>query len=97
MTVNKLEKYVQRDIIKFVIKSGGDCVKIVAPSRRGLPDLLCMLNGVVFLCETKRLGKDLSGLQEYFFLIWNGVKTNCIKADSLEMFKENIKKVGIDL
>lgn len=93
----KLESDVQSQIINYIKDNGGDAVKIMAPSRRGCPDIMANIKGRIFLIETKRKNKDLSGLQEYFFMIWNTKKECCIMADSLEMFKEKSRQLGIKL
>jgi hypothetical protein len=95
MKRTSLEKHVQAKIIRYVIDNGGDAMKIVSPSRRGCPDVLINVKGRMLLVETKREGKDLSGLQEYFFTIWNNKKTNAIMADSLEMFLAKCREIGI--
>lgn len=97
MILTKLERQVQAEIIRYIINNGHDAIKIVAPSRRGCPDIMANVNGRIFLIETKRKNKDLSGLQDYFFKLWNDKKTVCIMADSLEMFKEKAGKIGIKI
>lgn len=97
MILTKLERQVQAEIIRYIINNGGDAIKIVAPSRRGCPDIMANVKGRIFLIETKRKNKDLSGLQEYFFMIWNAKRQCCIMADSLEMFKEKAEKIGIKI
>lgn len=78
-----IEKNIQKKIINHIKMLGGDCFKIMAPSRRGCPDLIALLYGNVLLIEVKQEGKKLDKLQEYFFTIWNHKKTNCIKVDSV--------------
>jgi hypothetical protein len=95
--ITSLEREVQSKIIRYVIEKGGDAVKVTCPSRRGFPDVLINFKGRMLLVETKREGKDLSGLQEYFFMIWNDKKQNCIMANSLEMFIEKCREIGIKI
>ena len=55
---------------------------------KNIRDVLSIINGRIILIETKRTGKKkLDPLQEYFFLIWNDKKTNCIMVDSVENLK----------
>lgn len=93
-----LEKNIKQKIINYIIKNGGDGFSISAKLRRGVCDCLCITkNGQIFLVETKQPKEDLSKLQEYFFLIWNNKKVNCIKGYSLQMFKEECRKAGIEI
>lgn len=83
-----IERKVQSKVIKHIKSIGGDAFKISAVTRRGCPDVLSIINGRIILIETKRTGKKkLDPLQEYFFLIWNDKKTNCIMVDSVENLK----------
>ena len=89
-----LESKIQKKIIDYIVKQGGQCVKITAPSRRGLPDLLALIDGKIILIEVKQEGKTLDPLQDYFFMIWNSKQTNCILCDSLEMLKIKRKELN---
>lgn len=89
-----LESKVQKKIIRYIKKNSDDCLKITAPSRRGVTDLLALINGEMILIEVKQEGKTLDPLQERFFNKWNVKQTNCIWCDSLEMLKLKLKELN---
>ena len=65
------ESKIQKKIIDHIIKDGGDACKITAPSRRGVPDILALINGDIYLFEVKVDEKSKrSVLQEAFIKKW---------------------------
>lgn len=65
------ESKIQKKIIDHIIKDGGDACKITAPSRRGVADILALINGEIYLFEVKVDDKSKrSVLQEAFIEKW---------------------------
>jgi len=60
-----LESSIQRNIIKKVEKLGGLAYKLHTNTVSGLPDLMILINGVVFYVEVKQPGGVVSKRQEY--------------------------------
>ena len=59
-----LEQQLQKKIINQLQKEGWLCVKLIRTSLNGIPDLLCLRNGVTMFVEVKRPNGKLSELQK---------------------------------
>lgn len=57
---NKVEKYLDSEVTKL----GGITRKWVSPGRDGVPDRVCILEGVVYFVEVKTTCGKLSVVQE---------------------------------
>ena len=76
-----LEKKIEEYLVKRVRECGGIAFKFISPSRRGVPDRICVLpDGLLFFVELKtktgRLGKSqereiarLRGLGQWVFIL----------------------------
>jgi Holliday junction resolvase len=49
----KPEKVVQSDIIKWIKKNGGYCIKVIKGNENGIPDLIACVNGKFVGIEVK--------------------------------------------
>ena len=59
-----LEKQIQKKIINQLQKEGWLCVKLIKTSCNGIPDLLCLRNGITMFVEVKREQGEFSELQK---------------------------------
>lgn len=62
------ESSVERYFVKLCEEQGWECLKLVSPGHRGMPDRMVVARfGVVAFCELKRpSGGKVSGLQIYW-------------------------------
>ena len=58
------EQKIQSKIIAKLQKENWLCVKLIRTSLNGIPDLLCLRQGVTMFVEVKRPGGKLSELQK---------------------------------
>jgi Holliday junction resolvase len=58
------EQKIQSKIIAKLQKENWLCVKLIRTSLNGIPDLLCLRNGVTMFVEVKRENGKLSELQK---------------------------------
>lgn len=80
------ESKIQKKIIDHIIKDGGDACKITAPSRRGVADILALINGDIYLFEVKVDDKSKrSVLQSAFIEKW-GANGKAFFADGFDEF-----------
>jgi len=59
-----LESKIQSKIIAKLQKDGWLCVKLIKTNWNGIPDLLCLRNGITMFVEIKREQGKLSELQK---------------------------------
>ena len=59
-----LEQKIQSKIIAKLQKEGWLCIKLIKTNWNGIPDLLCLRNGVTMFVEVKREQGKLSELQK---------------------------------
>jgi len=59
------EAKVQAKIIAQLTKEGWLCVKLIKTNKNGIPDLMCLRNGVTMFVEVKKENGVLSKLQEH--------------------------------
>jgi len=60
-----LESKIQSNIIKRYQKEGWMVVKLIKTNCSGIPDLMCLRNGVTLFIEVKRPGKEPGTLQQF--------------------------------
>jgi Holliday junction resolvase len=58
------EQKIQTKIINRLTKEGWLCVKLIKTSKNGIPDLMCLKEGVTIFIEVKRPNGKLSELQK---------------------------------
>jgi Holliday junction resolvase len=58
------EQKIQTKIINRLTKEGWLCVKLIKTSKNGIPDLMCLKDGVTMFIEVKRPNGKLSELQK---------------------------------
>jgi Holliday junction resolvase len=54
----------QSKIINQLTKEGWLCVKLIKTNKNGIPDLMCLKNGITMFIEVKRPNGKLSELQK---------------------------------
>lgn len=59
-----LEQQIQKKIINQLQKEGWLCIKLIKTNWNGIPDLLCLRNGITMFVEVKRPNGKLSELQK---------------------------------
>ena len=59
-----LEQTIQKKIINQLQKEGWLCIKLIKTNWNGIPDLLCLKNGITMFVEVKREKGKLSELQK---------------------------------
>ena len=59
-------------------------VKLIQTNWNGIPDLLCMRNGVAMMLEVKREGKDATPLQAHRIETLNSIGIHARVVDKLE-------------
>jgi len=59
-----LEQAIQKKIINQLQKEGWLCIKLIKTNWNGIPDLLCLKNGITMFVEVKREKGKLSELQK---------------------------------
>jgi len=59
-----LEQAIQKKIINQLQKEGWLCIKLIKTNWNGIPDLLCLRNGLTMFVEVKREKGKLSELQK---------------------------------
>lgn len=91
MPVNKLERSVQSDIMRYAESNGWYVIKLIQTNKPGMCDLLFFKNGVSFLCETKQFGKDARPLQKYRMKELKKYGIHSFNADSLSEFVEKYR------
>ena len=76
---NKLEKEIEKKLIKLVRRNGGLCLKWVCPGWSGVPDRIVLLpGGRVVFAEVKRpKGGKLSELQKFWRERLNSLGFTC--------------------
>jgi len=60
-----LESKIQNDITKRYEKEGWFVVKLIKTTKNGIPDLMCLRNGITLFIEVKRPGKEPGTLQQF--------------------------------
>lgn len=60
-----LESKIQNDITKRYEKEGWFVVKLIKTTKNGIPDLMCLRNGITLFIEVKRPGKEPAPLQKF--------------------------------
>ncbi len=88
----KLKEYKipERDILKsirqYLSLRGVFCIRMQQGlgSFKGLPDLLCIKNGIVFFIEVKKKGGKLSSHQQKFKEMWESFGGHMIVAYSVD-------------
>jgi Holliday junction resolvase len=58
------EQKIQTKIINQLTKEGWLCVKLIKTSKNGIPDLLCLKDGITMFIEVKKPNGRLSELQK---------------------------------
>jgi Holliday junction resolvase len=58
------EQKKQTKIINQLTKEGWLCVKLIKTNKNGIPDLMCLKEGVTMFIEVKRPNGELSELQK---------------------------------
>jgi len=61
----KKEQDIQGAIIKHIESRGGWVAKVITASRSGVPDLLCVVDGVMLAVEVKAPGGVVAPIQQY--------------------------------
>ena len=59
-----LEQQIQKKIINQLQKENWLCIKLIKTNWNGIPDLLCLRNGITMFVEVKRPNGKLSELQK---------------------------------
>ena len=85
--MEKLESIIQREIIAYLEPGGWFVVKLIQTNKNGIPDLLCIRNGICMFIEVKKPPARARPLQVYRIreLINHGVVA--IVAHSVEEIK----------
>lgn len=60
-----LESKIQNDITKRYEREGWFVVKLIKTTKNGIPDLMCLRNGITLFIEVKRPGKEPEPLQQF--------------------------------
>lgn len=60
-----LESNIQNNITKRYEKEGWFVVKLIKTTKNGIPDLMCLRNGITLFIEVKRPGKEPGTLQKF--------------------------------
>lgn len=63
--MGKKENVVEGYLVERLRKLGGLCFKFVSPGNAGVPDRICILNGVTFFVECKSDTGQLGALQQH--------------------------------
>jgi Holliday junction resolvase len=58
------EQKIQTKIINQLTKEGWLCVKLIKTNKNGIPDLMCLKDGITMFIEVKRPNGKLSELQK---------------------------------
>jgi len=84
----KLEKDLDKKIVKWLKENGWWQVKLESPTTRGVPDRICVKNGIVVFVEIKRLGKSARTYQRYVIKTLFKQGANVFLCDNFKFFKE---------
>lgn len=60
-----LESKIQNNITKRYQKNGWMVIKLIKTTCSGIPDLMCLRNGITLFIEVKRPGKEPEPLQQF--------------------------------
>ena len=78
------ERDVELALVGAVEQEGGLCLKFSSPSRRAVPDRLCLLpGGRIFFVECKAPGKVPTRAQSYFHTILRNLGFEVFVVDSV--------------
>lgn len=95
----KLEQDIQRDILRFLEKSGILAIKhnnIGIYARAGVPDILACSNKGIFIgIEVKRFGQKPKPIQQAFLDQINNLGGVAFYATSVKEVEDNLKERGI--
>ena len=58
------EQKIQTKIINQLTKEGWLCVKLIKTNKNGIPDLMCLKDGITMFIEVKKPNGKLSELQK---------------------------------
>lgn len=64
-SLTMLESTLQSKIIKQLTSKGFLCVKLIQTNLNGIPDIMCLRNGIVIFIEVKSEKGKVRPLQEY--------------------------------
>jgi len=86
------ESQIQKKIMDRLTKSGWFVVKLIQTNRNGIPDLMCIRNGVTIFLEVKAENGSVSPLQEHMIECLNkfGVHSrvvNCLEDIDVYCYK----------
>lgn len=85
------ESDIERYLVAQVQKLGGDQYKFTSPGRSGMPDRICVYEGVVVFVEIKAPGKKLSDNQEREHSRLLAQRANVVVLDSLELVDQFVE------
>jgi hypothetical protein len=89
-----LESHIENYLRQEVRRAGGTALKFVSPSRRGVPDRICMFpRGRLIFVEVKALGKKPTRQQEYVHEQLRGLGQIVEVVDSKEAVDHFIERV----
>jgi Holliday junction resolvase len=60
-----LESKIQNNITNRYQKNGWMVIKLIKTTCSGIPDLMCLRNGITLFIEVKRPGKEPGPLQQF--------------------------------
>jgi hypothetical protein len=95
--MEQLEAVVERRLIKQVNGMGGVCWKLAPTSRRGIPDRLAVLPGMIGFVELKRPGEKKSEAQEMVHKMLAALRCNVVTLGSTRAVDQWAKWVREEL
>lgn len=91
--MGKAEAKVERHLVKRIKELGGLCLKFTSPSRRFVPDRICILPGRIIFVECKSETGRLSKGQEREIKRLMRLKQIVVVLSSIEEVDQFIEKV----
>jgi len=84
------EQQIQAQIIKYLKSEGYFCIKVMACTVSGTPDICAIGNGKTIWVEVKKPGGRLSRIQEHVIAQIRALNHKVYVSDSLKDLKEQL-------
>ena len=98
--MSKLASQIQTDIKNYCEDMGYEYVKIIASSKKGVPDVLIIIPPMTFYFEVKTPSDTISPMQERIHRVLNATEQICFVVGSVdetrEILQALIRKFGLD-
>jgi hypothetical protein len=91
------EKTIQRDVVAYLEIDGWYVIKLIQTTKNGIPDLLCLKNGITMFIEVKRPNGVLSDLQKYRLHQLSDMNFHCFVISNLNQLTHAITDISTKL